>query len=72
MERARLDFPRLYFMSDSDLLRLLAWTRNPKELVPFARKCFPGFTSLKFALPADTAMKLGSALDAALNGELPA
>ena len=69
MEKARLEFPRLYFLSDSDLLALLAWSRNPKELLPFVRKCFPGIRTLRFALPLDSSMKLASALDTALNGE---
>ena len=68
IEKARVVFPRLFFLSDNDLLSLLAWSRNPKDLLPFVRKCFPGIKNLQFALPKDGNLKMASSLDTALNG----
>ena len=68
IEKARVAFPRLYFLSDNDLLSLLAWSRNPKDLLPFVRKCFPGIKNLQFALPRDGNLRLTSSLDTTLNG----
>ena len=68
IEDARVAFPRLFFLSDNDLLSLLAWSRNPKDLLSFVRKCFPGVKNLQFALPKDGNLKLTSSLDTALNG----
>ncbi|EDO49394.1 predicted protein, partial [Nematostella vectensis] len=48
IHQTRLAFPRLFFMSDDALLSMLAWSRNPKDLVPFVRKSFPAIRSLKF------------------------
>lgn len=67
-EMARVDFPRLYLLSDRTLLDLLAWSRNPKDLIPFVKMCFPGIKNLHFKLPKDISIKLTSTLDAALNG----
>ena len=69
IEKARVAFPRLFFLSDNDLLSLLAWSRNPKDLLLFVRKCFPGIKNLQFALPRDGNLKLASSLDTALNGK---
>ena len=69
MELARIQFPRLYFLSDNTLLDVLAWSRNPKDLLPFVKMCFPGIKSLHFKLPHDVSVKLTSALDAALNSQ---
>jgi dynein heavy chain 2 len=68
MQQARNAFPRLYFLSDNTLLSLLAWSRNPKDLLPFVKMCFPGIKSLQFALPRDSSLQLTTALDAELNG----
>ena len=50
------------------MLQLLAISGNPKALVPFVRKCFPGIASLKFVLPPAVASNVRTQLDAALNG----
>lgn len=68
IDKARVAFPRLFFLSDNDLLSLLAWSRNPKDLLPFVRKCFPGIKNLQFALPKDGNLRLNPSLDTALNG----
>jgi len=64
----RASFPRLYFMSNNEMLQVLAISRNPKGLVPFVRKCFPGIINLKFALPSSVANSIRTPLDVALNG----
>ena len=69
IENVRISFPRLFFLSDNDLLSLLAWSRNPKDLLPFVRKCFPGVKNLLFSLPKDGNLKMASSLDTALNGK---
>lgn len=69
IQKARVAFPRLFFLSDNDLLSLLAWSRNPKDLLPFVRKCFPGIKNLQFALPRDGNLRLATSLDTALNGK---
>ena len=66
LERHRSQFPRLYFLSNADLVEMVGISRNPQALVPFARKCFPGITSLTFTLPPGMG-GLNSALDFALN-----
>ena len=68
LERHRSQFPRLYFLSNADLVDMVGISRNPQALVPFARKCFPGITSLTFTLPPGTG-GLNSALDFALNSK---
>lgn len=70
IDKARVAFPRLFFLSDNDLLSLLAWSRNPKDLLPFVRKCFPGIKNLQFALPRDGNVRLATSLDTALNGNV--
>lgn len=62
-----MEFPRLYFLSDEDLVELLGISRNPKALLPFAKMCFPGIETLNFALP-DGISSMNTALDFALNG----
>ena len=69
MENCRLEFTRLYFLSDEELVEMMGVSRNPQGLVPFAKKCFPGIKSLAFALPPGTA-SLNTHLDFALHGKL--
>ncbi|XP_076466624.1 dynein heavy chain domain-containing protein 1-like isoform X2 [Babylonia areolata] len=68
LERHRSQFPRLYFLSNGDLVDMVGISRNPQGLVPFARKCFPGISTLTFTLPPGLG-GLNSALDFALNGD---
>ncbi|XP_062587861.1 dynein heavy chain domain-containing protein 1-like, partial [Saccostrea cucullata] len=68
LENCRMEFPRLYFLSDEDLVVLLGISRNPKALLPFAKMCFPGIETLNFALP-DGISSMNSALDFALNAD---
>ena len=69
-EFARHQFPRLYFLSRDELVSLLSVSRNPRALLPTAKKCFHGIANLTFALPANTdTANINSALDYALNGK---
>uniref|UniRef100_A0A8W8M9M4 AAA+ ATPase domain-containing protein n=1 Tax=Magallana gigas TaxID=29159 RepID=A0A8W8M9M4_MAGGI len=68
LENSRMEFPRLYFLSDEDLVELLGISRNPKALLPFAKMCFPGIETLNFALP-DGISSMNTALDFALNAD---
>jgi hypothetical protein len=67
MEKIREDFPRLYFLSDDEVLDVLITSNDPRKLMPVVRKCFHGIQSITFSLP-DEGAKPNTALDAALNG----
>lgn len=44
----RIVFPRFYFVSDEDLMKILAQTKDPTLIQPHLSKCFQGIHRVKF------------------------
>ena len=49
LQKKRTSFPRFYFLSNENLLKIFAEARNPKAVQPFLPKLFDGIHTLEFA-----------------------
>ncbi|XP_071803571.1 dynein heavy chain domain-containing protein 1-like isoform X3 [Asterias amurensis] len=51
LSKIRMSCPRLYFLSDEELIDMLCMTRDKRRWIPLVRQIFPGIHDLQFDLP---------------------
>ncbi|KAJ6652297.1 hypothetical protein lerEdw1_012750, partial [Lerista edwardsae] len=66
LEATRMSFPRLFFLSNEELIALLATASEPADASAWAQRCFPGVRQLQVVVPS-AAQKLGT-----LSAQVPA
>ncbi|KAF1777676.1 P-loop containing nucleoside triphosphate hydrolase [Phytophthora cactorum] len=69
LETKRMAFPRFYFLSNDELLEILAQSKNPQAVQPHLRKCFENLVKLDFGDIPNERVPLGKNLKARGNVE---
>ena len=72
LNKIRMSCPRLYFLSDEELIDMLCMTRDKRRWVPLVRQIFPGIHDLQFDLPPASKEETGmmqTSFDLQLHGK---
>ncbi|XP_054830568.1 dynein heavy chain domain-containing protein 1 [Eublepharis macularius] len=52
LEATRMGFPRLFFLSNEELIALVATTCEPADASTWSQRCFPGVRQLQLLMPS--------------------